>query len=51
VKIGTGGYEEKLDRLIRLEEDIKNMGIPVDSIDLRFENRAIVKQVTNKVVR
>jgi cell division protein FtsQ len=51
VKIGTGGYEEKLDRFIRLEEDIKNMGIPVDSIDLRFENRAIVKQVTNKVVR
>ncbi|MFZ3137614.1 MAG: FtsQ-type POTRA domain-containing protein [Thermodesulfovibrionales bacterium] len=51
VKIGTGGYEEKLDRFIRLEEDIKNMGIPVDSIDLRFENRAIVKPVTDKVVR
>lgn len=51
VKIGTGGYEEKLDRFIRLEEDIKNMGIPVDFIDLRFENRAIVKPVTDKVVQ
>lgn len=51
VKIGTGGYEEKIDRFIRLEEDIKNMGIPVDSIDLRFENRAIVKPVTDKAAR
>jgi cell division protein FtsQ len=51
VKIGSGGYEEKLERFIRLEEDIKNMGIPVNSIDLRFENRAIVKPVTDKVVK
>jgi cell division protein FtsQ len=48
VKIGEGGYEEKLDRLIRLEEDIKNMVLPVDYIDLRFAHKAIVKPLTGK---
>jgi len=48
VKIGAGGYEEKLERLIRLEEDIKNMALPVDYIDLRFEHKAIVKPLTGK---
>jgi len=51
VKIGTGGYREKLDRLLRLEEDIKDMGMPVDFIDLRFGNKAIVKPSTQKEVR
>jgi cell division protein FtsQ len=48
VKIGAGGYEEKLDRLIRLEEDIRNMALPVDYIDLRFEHKAIVKPLAEK---
>jgi cell division protein FtsQ len=48
VKIGAGGYEEKLERLIRLEEDIKNMVLPVDYIDLRFAHKAIVKPLTGK---
>jgi len=48
VKIGSGGYEEKLERLIRLEEDIKNMVLPVDYIDLRFAHKAIVKPLTGK---
>jgi cell division protein FtsQ len=51
VKIGNGGYEEKIERLVRLEEDIKHMNIPIDSIDLRFENKAIVKPVINKVTK
>jgi cell division septal protein FtsQ len=51
VKMGAGGYEEKLTRLIRLEEDIKNMGIPIDYIDLRFERKAVVKPVTGKGVQ
>ncbi len=50
VRIGAGGYEEKLERLMRLEEDIKNMGVPIEYIDLRFENRAIVKPITEKVI-
>lgn len=49
VKIGAGGYEEKLDRLAQLEENIKKMGISVDYIDLRFLNKAIVKPITDRV--
>lgn len=51
VKIGAGGYEEKLERLIQLEEDLKNMGIHVDYIDLRFEKKAVVKPVTEKAMK
>ena len=48
MKIGAGGYEEKLDKLLYLEEDIKRLGIPVDYIDLRFAGKAIVKPATDK---
>jgi cell division protein FtsQ len=48
VKIGAGGYDEKLDKLLYLEEDIKRLGIPVDYIDLRFAGKAIVKPATDK---
>jgi hypothetical protein len=51
VKIGAGGYEKKLDRLARLEKEIKKMGASLDYIDLRFSNRAIVKPVTDKMVK
>ncbi|MEW6052508.1 MAG: FtsQ-type POTRA domain-containing protein [Nitrospirota bacterium] len=49
-KLGAGGYEEKLERLLQIEEDIKEMGLLVDYIDLRFEKKAIVKPVTEKVM-
>jgi cell division protein FtsQ len=51
VKMGSGSYEEKLERLIELEDEIKSRGIPVDYIDLRFANKAIVKPITNEVVK
>lgn len=51
VKMGSGKYEEKLERLVALEDELKNRGIPVDYIDLRFENRAIVKPIAGKVVK
>jgi cell division protein FtsQ len=51
VKIGSGRYEEKLARLLKLEEDIKHMEIRVDYIDLRFAGRAIVKPAADKVIR
>jgi cell division protein FtsQ len=51
VKMGEGRYEEKLERLIELEEEIKNRGIPVDYIDLRFENKAIVKPINSEAVK
>ncbi len=48
-KMGSGKYEEKLERLVALEDELKNKGIPVDYIDLRFENRAIVKPIASEV--
>lgn len=51
VKMGDGGYEEKLERLVQLEEDVKNMDIQIDYIDLRFEKKAIVKPVTERAVK
>lgn len=51
VKMGSGGYEEKLDRLVELENEIKNRGIPVDYIDLRFAGKAIVKPITSVVIK
>ncbi len=50
VKMGSGKYEEKLERLVALEDELMNRGIPVDYIDLRFENRAIVKPIAGEVV-
>jgi cell division protein FtsQ len=51
VKIGAGKYEEKLDKLLYLEKDIKRLGIPVDYIDLRFAGKAIVKPATVKGIQ
>ncbi len=51
VKIGAGRYEEKLEKLVHLEEDIKDMNVQVEYIDLRFENKAIVKPVTDMVMK
>jgi len=51
VKIGSGDYEQKLERLITLEEEVRNRGIPVEYIDLRFANRAVVKPITDMVVQ
>ncbi len=45
VKVGAGDYEDKLLRLIEMEEEIKKRNILVDYIDLRFANRAVVKPV------
>lgn len=49
VRIGEGGYEDKLQRLSDLEDEIKQRGIHVDYIDLRFANKAVVKPV-NEVI-
>lgn len=50
VKIGAGRYDEKLERFIQLERDLKDRNIHVDYIDLRFSDKAIVKPVTAKRV-
>lgn len=50
VKVGEGEYEDKLARLMDIEEEIKNRNITVDYIDLRFANRVLVSPV-NEVIR
>lgn len=50
IKIGQGDYEQKLNRLFELEEEIKKRAITVDYVDLRFANRVVVKPI-NEVVR
>jgi cell division protein FtsQ len=50
VKIGAGEYEEKLERFIHLQEDLRDRNIPVDYIDLRFGDKAIVKPISAKKV-
>ena len=51
VKIGTGEYQDKLVRLLELEDEIKSRRIPVDYIDLRFANRVVVKPIAGVVQR
>ncbi len=49
VKIGQGDYEEKLNRLFQLEDEIKKRAISVDYVDLRFVNRVVVKPISEVV--
>lgn len=50
VKFGNGEYEQKLERFAVLEEEVRSRGIPVEYIDLRFANRAVVKPIADMVV-
>jgi len=50
IKIGRGDYEQKLERLFALEDEIRKRMVTVDYVDLRFANRVVVKAI-NEVVR
>jgi cell division protein FtsQ len=50
VKIGSGEYDQKLERFIQLEEELRDRNIPVDYIDLRFGDKAIVKPIAARKV-
>lgn len=43
IKIGSGDYEKKMQRLETIQEEIKNRNIAIEYIDLRFSEQAIVK--------
>lgn len=49
IKVGLGDYEQKLNRLFALEEEIRKRAIPVDYVDLRFANRVVVKPISEVV--
>ena len=50
VKIGAGEYEDKLARLLEIEQELKQRNIPVAYLDLRFAKKVVVKTV-NEVIR
>jgi cell division protein FtsQ len=43
VKVGQGEYDEKLSRLFDLTEEIRRRDINVEYVDLRFEDRVVVR--------
>jgi cell division protein FtsQ len=43
IKVGFGKYSDKLARWKDLEREIKKQNIPVEYVDLRYENEVIVK--------
>ncbi|MBC8414558.1 MAG: FtsQ-type POTRA domain-containing protein [Nitrospira sp.] len=43
IKVGYGGYKEKLQRWIELEPEIRRRGVPIKYVDLRFKDQVIVK--------
>jgi len=45
IKVGYGNYEEKLQRYMELRDEIRRRAIPVEYIDLRYDNRLVVKTV------
>lgn len=48
IKIGSGAYEEKLERFSLLETDLRERNMPAEYIDLRFGDKAIVKPIISK---
>ncbi|MFA5352978.1 MAG: FtsQ-type POTRA domain-containing protein [Thermodesulfovibrionales bacterium] len=48
VKIGAGDLEKKLERLAFVREEIQKRNMAVESIDLRFNGRIIVKPVVQE---
>lgn len=43
IRMGYGGYREKLNRYLELQDEIVRRGIPVESVDLRYEKRVVVR--------
>lgn len=50
IKVGFGNYDEKIERLFELEDEIRKKAQAVEYIDLRFSDNVIVKPV-REVVR
>jgi len=43
IKLGRGGYQEKLQRFYNIVKNLQDRDIPYKEVDLRFENQVIVK--------
>jgi len=51
IRVGYGGYREKLERWKELEPEIRKKNINIDYVDLRFKDRVIVKPLKMKESR
>jgi cell division protein FtsQ len=49
VKIGNGDYDQKLDRIADVEEEIRKRVLTVEYIDVRFAGKVIMKPVAGKI--
>ncbi len=45
IKLGRGGYKEKLQRFYEITKNLKEKGIPYKEVDLRFDNQVIIKTI------
>ena len=45
IRLGRGGYREKLKRFNEIAKNLEEKGIPYKEIDLRFDNQVIVRTV------
>jgi cell division septal protein FtsQ len=45
IRLGRGGYREKLKRFNEIAKNLEDKGIPYKEIDLRFDNQVIVRTV------
>ena len=43
IKVGFGNYAAKFDRWVELEPEIREKGMPIQYVDLRFKDSVIVK--------
>ena len=50
IKVGSGDYKQKIERLFDAEKEIEKRAIAVDYVDLRFANKVVVKPL-NEVIR
>jgi cell division protein FtsQ len=48
IKIGTGDYDKKLERLEVVMDEIKKRNMAIEYIDIRFSNRIIVKPLSSE---
>ncbi|MBN2655012.1 MAG: FtsQ-type POTRA domain-containing protein [Nitrospirae bacterium] len=48
VKIGSGDFEKKLEKLFMVKDEIEKKDIKVDYIDLRFSDKIIVKPIAEE---
>ena len=49
IKIGNGEYSKKLDRFAAIEEEIKKRALAIDYIDVRFNDKVVIKPITGVV--